>query len=97
VGGGVGQSQDGTLYIHFRGLLPGKGILPVAKSTLRPSLVFSYIGSVITRHSSSGRQPNYGVEQRVPPIFDWAAITLDIGPHSSSYFFVTTLSDMSRR
>ena len=33
------------------------------------------------RHSTSGRQPNCGVEQRAPPVFDRAAITLDIGPH----------------
>ena len=29
----------------------------------------------------SGRQPNCGVEQRAPPIFGRAAITLGIGPH----------------
>jgi len=28
-------------------------------ATLRPSLAFSYIGSVTARHSSSGRQPNF--------------------------------------
>ena len=48
----------GTLYT-FWGLLPPDGILPDAKVTLRPSLAFSYIGSVIARHSSSGRQPNF--------------------------------------
>jgi len=41
-------------YIHFRGLLPPDGISPRAKFTLRPSLAFSYIGSVTARHSSSG-------------------------------------------
>ena len=46
-------------YIHFRGLLLPKGILPGAKFTLRPSLAFSYIGSVTARHSSSGREPNF--------------------------------------
>ena len=70
-----------TLYIHFRGLLPGNGILSGAKFTLRPSLALSYIGSVTARHSSSGRL--CGVEQRAPPIFGRAAITLGIGPHSS--------------
>jgi len=34
-----------------------------------------------TQHSSSGRQPNCGVQQRAPPIFGRAAITLGIGPH----------------
>ena len=35
------------------------GILSVARFTLRPSLAFSYIGSVTARHSNSGRQPNF--------------------------------------
>jgi len=48
-----------TLHIHFWGLLLPNGILPGAKFTLRPSLAFSYIGSVTARHSSSGRQPNF--------------------------------------
>ena len=52
-------SWAGTLYIHFRGLLPPDGILPGAKFTLRPSLAFFYIGSVTARHSSSGRLPNF--------------------------------------
>jgi len=50
-------SWDGTL--HFWVLLPPNGILPGAKCTLRPSLALSYIGSVTTRHSISGRQPNF--------------------------------------
>jgi len=37
--------------------------------------------------SSSGRQPNCGVEQRPPPIFGRAAMTLGIGPHSSLGYF----------
>ena len=48
-----------TIYMHFRGLLPPDGILPAEKFTLRPSLAFSYIGSVTARYSSSGRQPNF--------------------------------------
>jgi len=35
------------------------GILPRANFVLRPSLAFSYIGSVTALHSSSGRQPNF--------------------------------------
>jgi len=46
-----------TIYTFWR-LLPPDGILPGARFTLRPSLAFSYIGSVTARHSSSGRQPN---------------------------------------
>jgi len=41
----------------------------------------SRLGSVTARHSSSGRQPNCGVEQRAPPIFGRAVITLGIGPY----------------
>jgi len=52
-------SWAGTLYIHFRRLLPPDGILPGAKCTLRPSLALSYIGSVTARHSSSGREPKF--------------------------------------
>jgi len=49
----------GTLYTYFWGLLPLTEILPGAKFTLCQSLVFSYIGSVTARHSSSGHQPNF--------------------------------------
>ena len=52
-------SWAATLYIHFRGILPPDRILPGAKFTLRPRLVFSYIGSVTAWHSSSGHQPNF--------------------------------------
>jgi len=45
----------------------------------------SRLGSVTAQHSTSGRQPNCGVEQRAPPIFRRAAITLGIGPH---FFFI---------
>jgi len=54
----------GTLYIHFRGLLPHYGILPGAKFTLRPSLALSCIGSITARHSSSGHQPNFAALSR---------------------------------
>ena len=52
-------SWAGTLYIHFRELLPPDGILPGAVFTVRPSLAFSCIGSVTAWHSSSGREPNF--------------------------------------
>ena len=49
----------------------------------------SRLGSVTARHSSSGRQPNCGIEQRAPPIFEFmfsrAAITLGTGPHCSCF------------
>ena len=47
-------SWAGTLYIHFWRLLPRDGILLSAKFTLRPTLAFSYIGSVTARHWSVG-------------------------------------------
>ena len=46
------------IYIHFGVSCPLR-ILPAVKFTLRPSLAFSYIGSVTPRHSSSCRQPNF--------------------------------------
>jgi len=47
-----------TIYT-FLGALASNGILPGAKFTLRPSLAFSYTGSVTARHASSGRRPNF--------------------------------------
>jgi len=44
---------SGTLYIHFWGFFAPGRILPGAKITLHPSLVFFYIGSVTAGHSSS--------------------------------------------
>jgi len=49
------------------------------------------LGSVTAWHSSSGRQPNCGVEQRAPSIFGRAAITLGIGPHSSLFFYMSVI------
>ena len=42
-------SCTGTLHVHFRGLLPPDGILPGAKFTLCPSLVFSLHGTGVVR------------------------------------------------
>ena len=64
---------------------------------LRPSLAFSYFGSVTAWHSSSGRHTNYGVLRGMElqnfrsssfstdgtTYIPRAAITLGIGPHSS--------------
>ena len=52
-----------TIYT-FSGALAPERILPAAKFTLRSSLVFSYIGSVTARHSSSGRQPNFAASYK---------------------------------
>ena len=43
----------------------------------------SRLGSITAQHSISGHQPNCGIEQRAPPVFGRAAITLGIDPHSS--------------
>ena len=76
----------GRLYIHFWGSWLLSALCQV-QNLVYISLALSYIGSVTARHSSSsGRQPNCGAEQRARPIFDRAAITLDIGPHSSSSY-----------
>jgi len=74
-------------YMYISGgFLPPNGILTGAKFTFHANLAFSYIGSIIAWHSSSGRQTNFvafTVQQRVPPIFGRVAIVLGIGPHSS--------------
>jgi len=84
-------------YIYILGALAPDRILPSAKFTLRPSLVFSYISSVTARHSSSGvsqtlrRGTKNGItelSQRAPPIFGRVAVTLGIGPHSIKSCFV---------
>ena len=51
----------------------------------------SRLGSVTAWHSSRGCQPNCGIEQRVPPVFGRAAITLGIGPHSSYLLILLVL------
>jgi len=43
----------------FGGSCPLREFCRGAKFTLRPSLEFSYIGSVTARHSNSGCQPNF--------------------------------------
>jgi len=42
--------SHGLVHYTFSGALAPDGILPDATFTLRPSLAFSYIGSVTTRH-----------------------------------------------
>jgi len=87
-------------YIYIFGAVAPNGIVPAEKFTLRPSLAFSYTGSVTARqqelHSTSAagvsqtlrRGTRNGItelSQRAPPIFGWAAVTLGIDPHSSLY------------
>ena len=71
-------------YVYVsRGSCPLTEFFKVQNSFCIQVFVFSYIGSVTARHSSSGHQPNCGIEQRAPPIFGRAAITLGMGPRSS--------------
>jgi len=87
------------IYIHFSGLLPPDRIFPGAKFTLHPSLALSYrpIGSItwavgVSRTLRHGtRNAIKELSQRVPPVFSRAAITLGIGPHSSSVLFLSLL------
>jgi len=94
-------SWDGTLYRFFllgRGFLPCNGILPGAKLTLRASLVFSYIGSIIARtllEWASARLRGVVQEMELRSFcsssfstegatyIQRAAIVLGIGPHFS--------------
>jgi len=80
----VSPSPGLVHYIYIFGeLLPPNTILKCAQFILNPSLAFCYIGSVTARHSSSGHQPNCGIEQRAPPIFGTASITFGISQHLS--------------
>ena len=81
-------SWAGTPYIHFWGLLPPDGILPVAKFTHGPSLCSPIYCATLEQRASAKLQhgTRNGIAellQRAPPMFGWAAITLGIRPHSS--------------
>ena len=82
-----------TIYT-FSWALALDGILQHAKFTLRPSLAFSYIGSVTAGHNSSSlagviqtlrrgtRNEIMELSHRAPPIFGCAVIKLGIDSHS---------------
>jgi len=70
--------------IHFRGLLPLTEFYQVQNSFCVQVLRSPILAALLhIRHSSSFRQPNCGVQQRAPPIFGRAAITLGVDLHSS--------------
>jgi len=75
-----------AIYTFWRLLFPN-GMLPAAKFTLRPSLTFSYIGSVrgllhATRAEATSQTLRRGTRNEITElIFGRAAITLGIGPH----------------
>jgi len=94
-------SCAGTQYIDFEGFCPLTEFCNVHKKfTLRPSLAFSYIGSVATRHSSQtlqrGRELRKFRFSFAPPICRRAAITFGIRPHSSSSIKVQPLMEDKR-
>ena len=72
-------------YYSFSGLLPPVGIFAGWK--IHFASKSCPIGSFTTWHLSSRRQPNRDARQRAPPTFGRAAITFDIGPHSSFSLF----------
>jgi len=77
-------------YIYiFGGFLSPNGILPAAEFTLRSSLTFSYIGSVIVRHSSSGRQPNFVAwyKEWNYGTFTDSATYIRLGSHHAGHLF----------
>jgi len=70
-------SWAGTLYNHFRGLLPPDRILPGTEFTLRASLAFSYMAAFLHGTPAAGvnqtlrRGARNGItelSQRAPPI-----------------------------
>jgi len=50
-------SWAGTLYIHFRGLLPPDSIFVRCKIHFTPRLAFSYIGNVTARQQRASAKP----------------------------------------
>jgi len=80
-------------HIHFRGILPADGILPGANLIFASkSCVLLYWQHYCTAldHWASAKlccmvqgMELLELSEMAPPIFGWAAITLDIGPYSS--------------
>jgi len=94
------RSSPGLVhYIYILAAFAPDRILPRAKFTLRPSLAFSYIGSVTAWHSSSGPQSNFAKWYK-----EWNYGTFaegatyirlgghHVGPHSSCLFCVICIS-----
>jgi len=91
-------SWAGTLYIHFRGLLPPREFCQVQNSlcvqVLRSPILAALQHStrVVSVSQTLQRGTRNGItelSQRAPAAFGRAAVTLGIGPHSSSFFFLS--------
>ena len=87
-------SCAGTLYIHFRGLLPLTEFCQVQNSLYVQVLCSRILAALPHGTPASGvsqilrRGTRNGItelSQTAPPIFGTAAITLGIGPHSSFF------------
>jgi len=85
-------SRAGTLYIHFQGLLPLTEFCQVQNSLCIQVLCSPILAALLHGTPAVGvsqtlrrctRNKITELLQRAPPIFGWAAITLDIGPHST--------------
>ena len=89
------------MYIYiFSSSCPPNAILPVTEFTLRPILRCPILAALlpgtpaagVSQTMRRGRPIRHGITevlQTTPPIFGWAAITLGIGPHSRSNFFLS--------
>jgi len=89
-------SWPGTLYIHFRGILPLTEFCPVQNSLYVKVLRSLILAALLHGTPAPGvshflrrstRNVITGLSQRAPPIFDWAAITMGIGAHSSFIYY----------
>ena len=88
----------GCYSIYISGALAPDRNLSGAKCTLRPSLAFSYIGSVTARHSSSRRQPNFATLNRGRHLYSAGRPSRWALAHISSFFFLLFSSpNLSRR
>ena len=85
-------SWAGTLYIHFRGLLPLTEFCPVQSSLYVQVLHSLLLAALLHSTPAAGvsqtlrcrtRNGITELTQRAPPIFGRADITLGISPHSS--------------
>jgi len=87
-----GRLLAGTLFIHFRGLLPLTEFCQVQNSLCVPILRSPILATLLYGTRTAGVSQNLRhatrngiaeLSQTAPPIFGRAAITLGIGPHSS--------------
>jgi len=72
-------------YIDILGTLAPNRVLSGAKFTLRPSRVFRYWQRYCMGLEQWASAKLCGIQQRAPPIFGKAVITLDIGSHFSFF------------